>query len=281
MGALGQRFSTGLPRKRGGRLGMSMEVTHGNPVTGLDQDGRCLARLSARSALYTDLQVLLQARTELLPVADYRRAVVDGNVLSRGSVAAREKVFKELKGRYVLDGGHPLYSAFHHEWRRCGSDQERALTAYVLLALNDKTVSVTSMEWLYPHLRRAPCEVRIGDLVTHLRQIGKGRHPEVAKWSPSTLTSVAQHYLASIRDFGLATGTIKKVAVRPALYGCPVRLLLAALRMLRVSPLQVVRHEAFKLLGIAPEEVIDALSQLNRHGDLRFRMQADVVELAV
>jgi hypothetical protein len=224
---------------------------------------------------------LLQARTDLLPAADYRRAVVDENVLSRGSVAARKKVFKELKGRYVLDGEHPLYSTFHHEWRRCGSDQERALTAYLLLALNDRTVALTSMEWLYPQLRRAPCEVRIGELETFLRHLGKGEHPEVARWTPITLRRVAQHYLASIRDFGLATGTTKKVAVRPALYGCPVRLLLAALRMLRVSPLEVVRHEAFKLLGVAPEETVDALSQLNRRGDLRFRMQADVVELAV
>jgi Putative inner membrane protein (DUF1819) len=240
-----------------------------------------LARLSARSALYTDLQVLLQARTELLPASDYRRAVVEENVLSRGSMAARKKVFKELKGRYVLDREQPLYSAFHHEWRRCGSDQERALTAYVLFALNDRTVALTSIEWLYPRLRRAPCEVRIGDLETFFRQLGKGAHPEAARWAPITLTRVAQHYLASVRDFGLATGTTKKIAVRPALYGCPVRLLLAALRMLRVSPLQVIRHESFELFGIAPEEVIDALSKLNRHGDLRFRMQADVVELAV
>ena len=260
---------------------MSMDQAQTISIPGLEHNAPCLARLSARSALYTDLQVLLQSRTGLLSATDYRRAVVDENTLLRGSVAARKKIFKELKGRYLLDGGHPLYSAFHQEWCRCGSDQERALTAYVLFALNDKTVAVTSMEWFYPHLRRAPCEIRVGDLVTYLRQMGKGRHPEVTKWSPSTLTSVAQHYLASIRDFGLATGTTKKVAVRPALYGCPVRLLLAALRMLRVSPLRVVRHEAFKLLGIAPEEAIDTLSQLNRSGDLRFRMQADVVELAV
>jgi len=260
---------------------MRMAVTHDNVIAGLDPDGLCLARLSARSALYTDLQVLLQARPELLSTADYRRAVIDENVLARVSVATRKKVFKELKGRYVLDGQHPLFATFHHEWGRCGSDQERALTAYMLFALKDRTVALTSMEWLYPQLRRAPCEVRIGDLETFLRQLGKGAHPEVARWTPITLTRVAQHYLASVRDFGLATGTTRKLAVRPALYGCPVRLLLAALRMLRVPPLQVVRHEAFKLLGIGPEEVIDALAQLNRCGGLRFRMQADVVEIAV
>ena len=49
--------------------------------------------------------------------------------------------------------------------------------------------------------------------------------------------------------------------------------------MARVPQLAVVRHESFKLLGIAQEEVIDALSQLNREGELRFRMQADVVEI--
>jgi hypothetical protein len=86
---------------------MRMEFTEDNAIAGLDPDGLCLARLSARSALYTDLQVLLQARTELLPASDYWRAVVDENALSRGSVAARRKVFKELKGRCVLDG-HPL-----------------------------------------------------------------------------------------------------------------------------------------------------------------------------
>ena len=260
---------------------MHMEIMLDHVIAGLDQDGPFLARLSSRSALYTDLQVLLQARTDLLPFTDYRRAVVDDNILSRGSVAARKKVLKELKGRYLLDGEDPLFSAFHHEWRACGSDQERALTAYVLLALNDRTVALSSMDWLYPQLRRAPCEIRIGDLEPFFRQLGKSTHPEVARWTPVTRKRVAQHYLASIRDFGLATGTTKKIAVRPALYACPVRLLLAALRMLRVSPLQVVRHDAFKLLGIAPEEVIDALAQLNRQGDLRFRMQADVVELAV
>jgi hypothetical protein len=58
-------------------------------------------------------------------------------------------------------------------------------------------------------------------------------------------------------------------------------LLLRALEILRVPPLQIVRHESFKILGIVPDEVIDALSQLNRQGDIRFRMQADVVELSM
>ena len=258
---------------------MTLAPPEPTTTAGLDEDGTCLARLSSRSALYTDLQVLLGARAGKLSLDEYRQAVIEGNVLARGSVAARKKVFQELRGRYLLKAEHALYSAFLDEWSRCGSDQERALTAYILLALNDRTVAVVSQEWLYPQLRRSPCELRIGDLEVFLRQLGKTQHPEVGEWTPITLTRVAQHYLASVRDFGLATGGIKKVSVRPALYAGPVRLLLAALKMARVPQLAVVRHESFKWLGIAPEEVIDALSQLNREGELHFRMQADVVEM--
>lgn len=253
----------------------------GTQVPGLSSEAGLVARLSARSALYTDLQVLLHFRPQAMTLAEYRRAVLEENALARGSDAARKKVFKELKGRYILDAKHPLFTAFWQQWVRCASDHERALTAYVLLALNDKTVAVVSMEWLFPHLRRASSDLRIRDLEAFLQQLGQAAHPEVAQWSPITLTRVAQHYLASIRDFGLATGSIRKIAHRPALYGSPVRLLLRALELLRTPPLQVVHHDAFKLLGIAPDEVIDALSQLNRQGDIRFRMQADVVELSM
>jgi len=250
------------------------------PIVGLDRDSPCLARLSSRSALYTDLQVLLEAKPGRLSLAEYRQAVLDDNALARGSLAARKKIFQELKGRYLLNAENAVYLAFYEQWQRCRSEQERALTAYVMLALNDRTVMLTSQEWFFPQVRRAPCELRAGDLENFLRQLGKTEHPEIAEWTPITLTRVAQHYLASIRDFGLATGTTRKLAVRPALYGGPVRLLLAALRIHRAAPLVVVRHEAFKLLGIAPEEVIDALSQLNREGEIRFRMQADVVEIS-
>jgi len=37
----------------------------------------------------------------------------------------------------------------------------------------------------------------------------------------------------------------------------------------------------FRLLALDGTEVIDALGELNRQGELRFRMQADVIELEI
>jgi hypothetical protein len=95
--------------------------------------------------------------------------------------------------------------------------------------MNDRLVADLGIEWLFPLLRRAPAELRVGDVRAFLGRAAR-RHPEVARWSEETAAAVAQKYCASIRDFGLAKGTVRKVTVRPALYGSPVRLLVRALR---------------------------------------------------
>ena len=125
------------------------------------------------------------------------------------------------------------------------SEPERSLTTYVLFALHDRLVADLGTELLFPLLRRAPAALRVGDVRAFL---GRARqHPEVAAWSEETTAAVAQQYCASVRDFGLARGTVRKVAVRPALYGSPVRLLIRALRMVGTPPLTLVQAPIFGL----------------------------------
>ena len=225
--------------------------------------------------------LLLMARTENLTLYGFRDAVVVQNCLARTSDSARRKLYKELKGRYLLDNRHELFSAFLTEWNIHSDSMDRQFLAYVLFNLHDRGVFVTSIQWLYPHLRQPASELRVGDLIVFLQSLGRTSHPEIAAWSPTTLIRVAQHYLASIRDFGLATGGTSKNAVRPSLRAAPVRLLLHGLRLAGVPTAEILRHEAFRMLGVAQGEVLDILSELNRHGNLRFRIQADVIELSL
>lgn len=249
-------------------------------VPGLDPAAPYASRLSARSALFTELHILLDRKGPALSSGEYRALVVAENTLSRTSASARAKLWKELKARYRLDAADPLFTAFWAEWQRCASEAERGLTAYVLLALNDRLVTDLGTELLFPLLRRAPSEVRVADVLAFIGR-AKTEHPEVGDWSEQTTTAVAQKYCASIRDFGLAKGISRKTTVRPALYGSPVRLLVWALRRTGMAPVDLVCARAFRLLGLDGTEVIDALGELNRTGALRFRMQGDVVELDV
>jgi len=251
---------------------------------GLDATAPFSSRLSARSALYTELHILLNAIEAEPPAATSRAGlralVVRDNLLARGSASARAKAWTELTARYRLDTEDPLFVAFLAEWRRCSSEAERALLAYVLFALNDRLVMVLGVDWLFPLLRRAPADVRAVDVLAFIQR-ARAEHPEIGGWSEATCLAVAQKYGSSIRDFGLASGIKFKATVRPALYGAPVRLLVKALRLAGLPLLDVVRAPAFRLLGVDTTEVIDALGELNREGALRFRMQADVIELDV
>ena len=158
-------------------------------VRALEPSTPYFSRLSARSALYSDLRVLLDAAREpLMTSSAYRSLVIDDNCVARKSASARRKIWQELKARYILDAGHPLFAAFLHEWRRCGSEPERGLTAYVLLALNDRLVADLGIQWLFSLLRRAPAELRVADVLGFLDGAVKQR-PEVAAWSDHTRTA--------------------------------------------------------------------------------------------
>ncbi len=258
-----------------------IEVREGHVATALDPLARYSSRLSARSALYTDLQLLLDDRPEALSSECYRKLVIDQNCLARSSDSARRKLWQELRKRYLLDRERPLFLAFWQEWRRCKSESERGLTAYLLLALNDRLVADLGLNWLYGYLRKAPAELRVDDVRNFIKRAAETDHPEIQAWTEDTRLHVAQHYMASIRDFGLARGKVRKTSVRPALYGAPVRLLIRALRLARTGDLEIVTAPMFRLLALEGTEVIDALGELNRQGELRFRMQADVIELEI
>ena len=260
---------------------ITFATVKGNGVPALDPRTAYSSRLSARSALYTDLQLLLADRPEALPVEEYRSLVVDENCLTRSSTSARRKLWGELRKRYLLDRRQPLFEAFFHEWRRSGSEPERGLTAYALLALNDRLVADLGTQWLCGNLRRAPAELRVLEVLDFIKRAAATDHPEAMGWTEDTQLHIAQHYLASVRDFGLARGKARKVSVRPALYGAPVRFLIRALRLMRTVDLDLVMSPIFRLLALDGIEVIDALGELNRQGELRFRMQGDVIELEV
>ena len=157
------------------------------PVRALEPSAAYTSRLSARSALYTDLHVLLDTTCEPLSSAAYRSLVIDDNCVARKSAAARRKIWKELKARYILETGHPLFAAFLQEWRRCRSEPERGLTAYMLLALHDRLVADLGTRWLFSLLRRAPAELRVADVLGFLDRAAEKR-AEVAAWSDHTRT---------------------------------------------------------------------------------------------
>lgn len=237
-----------------------------------------VSRLATRAAFYAELHSLLAAVEGAVPRAEYRRRVIEDNVLSRRTAAAREKTWKELAPRYGIDGASPLFRVFLAEYRAASTEKDRALTAYLLFALRDRLVAELGTEWLSEYLRGAPAELRTADILSFLR-LREASHPEIKRWSASTRENLASHYLSALKEFGLARGSQRKFAVRPTPGPAPVRFLLQALLLSGANNLDAVQSPLFRLLALTLDETVDLLFKLSADGALRCRIQGDVIEL--
>jgi hypothetical protein len=222
--------------------------------------------------------MLLGNDTQPRPREQYRQRVTEENVLARRTLAARQKLWKELAPRYLLGSESPLFAAFLEEYRLARSEGDRAVTAYVFFALNDRLVLDLGQDWLYQYLRAAPSELRPADVLNFLTACER-THPEVCGWSAKSRASIVSHYLSLLKEFGLARGARRKTSARPVCGPAPVRFLLRALLLGGSSNLAAVQSPLFRLLGLSLEETVEVLFRLHAEGALRCRIQGDVVEL--
>ena len=237
-----------------------------------------VSRLATRASLYSDLRTLLAAVPLAAPRERYRRAVIEENALGRRTRAARAKAWKELAPRYGINGATPLFRQFLYEHGRASSENDRAITAYLLFALRDRLACDLGIDWLYQYLRAAPAELRTADVLAFLNAREQS-HPEIAAWSPSSRENIASHYLSALKEFGFARGAQKKMSVRPAPGAAPVRFLLRALLLAGPGTLAAVQSPLFRLLGLSLDETGDLLFQLHADGAIRFQLQGDIVEI--
>jgi len=237
-----------------------------------------VSRLATRASLYSDLQTLLSIVHEPVPRAEYRRLVIEENVLSRRSSVAREKAWNELAVRYGMDGSSPLFRAYLEEYRRGSSERDRALTSYILFALHDRLVCDLGTDWLYEYLRAAPADLRTVDVLAFLSS-REASHTEIRGWSALTRENIASHYLSALKEFGLARGSQRKMSMRPSPGPAAIRFLLRAVLLAGASQKEAVQSRLLRLLGFTLEETVSLLFLLNAEGALRCHIQGDVVDI--
>ena len=105
--------------------------------------------------------------------------------------------------------------------------------------------------------------------------------PAIRLWNPATRRSVASHYLAMLRDCGLARGKQKKELLRPYVPSHVVHLATLLLTNAGTAPRAVAEAEFFRALGLTTGDVVDTLSELGRAGVIDFAVQGDLTHLVV
>lgn len=85
----------------------------GSGIVAGDQSG---GTHTSRTIMLADLQALLAAVPADAPHEDYRSAVINDNVVGKGSLSGRQRTFRYLRELYLLDPGQLLFRAMRDLW---------------------------------------------------------------------------------------------------------------------------------------------------------------------
>jgi hypothetical protein len=241
---------------------------------------RYVANLAGASSMWAEMQALLDHKIANLSTDAVRSLIVEENVLNKRTDVNRKKTLKKLTERYSLKRDNPVFAHFLTAYYTEVNSSQRALLGYLLLCANDLLVRRLSADWLAPRLARDGTALATDDLVKHVSDVGQ-KVPALARWTPVTRLHVCQHYLGSVRDFGLAEGRVVKRSQRPY---AGSRVLVYALQLGRLQglkPLDLLASDWMRVLGLDLDTAITRMYQLNAEGLAKFRMAGHVAELTL
>lgn len=223
---------------------------------------------ASRTMMLSELELLLGAVPPGSSREDYRGAVLDENVLLKGSGSNRKKSLKHLRELYILDERDSLFGALRVLW----SHDPTSLPLLALLAAVTRDGLLRSTAEL---VLRTPVGTPLS--AGMFSEAISEAFPD--RMSPATLATAGRNAASSWTQSGHLRGRVKKARVRAvATVGAVVyALLLGHLSGARGLPLYETPWA--RLLDAPPNE-IDALAfAASRRGLLEYRRMGEVAEI--
>jgi hypothetical protein len=213
-----------------------------------------------------DLEQVLAATAPDASVAEFRRAVVEDNVLGKRTATTREHAVRKLKALYGLDPAIPVYRVLRRLWT---DDAEgRPLLALLCAVARDP-------------LLRASVDVivdaPVGSEVTTAALAATVR----ASFSTATRDAIISHLLSTWTSAGFLSGNARKTRIRAhatpgvAAYALSLGFMEGGRGSLLLSTLWT------RLLDRSPDEVLALVQQAARRGWLEYRAAGNVMDIRV
>jgi hypothetical protein len=223
---------------------------------------------SSRTIMLRELELLFEATEPAAVVADYRRAVVDENVLGKPTNITREHTVRKLKALYGLDPAIPVFRAMRRLWELDSDAQPllAILCAYardpLLRMTSDAIIAATPGEQVAPEA-----------IEDALRVVAPGR------FSDKSITSTSRNILGSWTYSEHLEGRRTKVRrpVSATAASTTYALFLGYLEGHRAQRLYTTIWA--RLLDAPKERLLDMTRIASRRGWLNFRQVGSVIEV--
>lgn len=222
---------------------------------------------AARTIMYGELELLLDAVPADGSVDDYRQAVVEENALLKGAFTTRKKSLRFLRELYLLDVREPLFGALRVLWEH--NPESRPTLALLAAVSRDDLLRVTA-----PLILEKPYGSPVGSGM--LAEAVAARFPD--RMNSSILDKVGRNTASSWTQSGHLEGRSKKVRSRVTLTVETVTYALLLGYLSGERGISLYRTLWARLLD-ASESEMDALAfAANQRGWLEYRRVGEVAE---
>jgi len=218
--------------------------------------------------MFSELDLLLSRASPEMSVPDYRRLVVDENVLGKPTRTTREHSVRKLKALYGLEPDIPLFRTLVQLWPLDAPSRP-------LLALLAGYARDPLLRLLTPRV----LDATIGSVVTPEGLVEDAERVVPGRFSETNSRAIARRVLSTFTQSGHLTGHTEKRRVRAA--ATPVTAAYAFfLAYLEGYRAQRVFTSVWARLLDAPGERLPELARdASRRGLMDYRQVGDVVEL--
>lgn len=223
---------------------------------------------SSRTLMLSELKLLLGHASPGMAMPDYRRLVVDENVLGKPTRMTREHTVRKLKALFGLEPDIPVFRTLVQLWPI--DEASRPLLALLAGSARDPLL----------RLLTAPVvQAELGSLVTTALLVAEAERVAPGRFSETNSQAIASRVLSSFTQSGHLEGRTRKRRVRAS--ATPVSaayaFYLAYLEGLRA---QRIFTSAWSRLLDAPGDQLPELARdASRRGLMDFLHVGDVVEL--
>lgn len=220
------------------------------------------ASIGRHGAYIWETKRILESYIETQDYDAVKEAVLEENLLRKGSERYREDILTEIAARYSIDKQKYTETPLIRVFKQPVGESIQEWVLYYEFS-QDPLVSLLTTEFLYPEFHKGTLSVRKEDVIGFLDQ-SESEYPVIESWSENTSLSVAEHYLAAMKNFGLLEGSTQKEFRYVYL---PEQVVLYVLYSLfedgTTTAEEVVEHQAWKLLLMDTEDVRDRLHDVS------------------
>jgi len=246
--------------------------------TAMTTDRQYNSTLAGKGAFLSDAKTVLREIDAGRHPDQVRRAVIEDDLLDYRTRHSRSTVWKEIFRRYISERDPEQVATLARMVTRCPNPTAADLVLFYEYCQVDSLLYDLTAYCTYELYQNARTGIDKVDINEWLSQ-QEAAHPEIAAWSPKTRNRLISSYLATIRDFGLVTGTkqkefrkvyVPREAFVYALYNQKDR---------GVQGKALIYSTDWRLFLLSEREVIFLLEEAANGGFIHFRHAGDIYDL--